>query len=110
MEARELRIGNYAYKYNNPKVYTIENGIDINGAGFYQPIPLTGEWLVKFGFKGGVKEQGDQLIQVYGNGFFYLFGNDSVTSGQCFTGECKYVHQLQNLYFALTGQELEVKK
>lgn len=73
-----------------------------------QPIPLTEEWLVKFGF------------EQYNNTNHYYYSNESyivkINSefGYLFYSidhkPIKYVHQLQNLYFSLTGEELEITK
>ena len=69
----------------------------------FQGIPLTEEWLLKFGFLNGVLTITHNQIQ---------FTDHAIVRGM--TGavhfnECKYVHQLQNLYFALTGQELTIE-
>jgi hypothetical protein len=67
-----------------------------------KPIPLTEEWLEKFGFEYSDLNGDSGLwkippFQIYGkyNQFIYDYRLD-----------VNYVHQLQNLYFALTGQEL----
>lgn len=61
-------------------------------------IPLTEEWLLKLGF--------EKYKLGFRNGNLWVtltelawFGNSEIT-------EIKYVHQLQNLYFALTKEEL----
>ena len=74
-----------------------------------EPIPLTEEWLLKLGFK---KTEWDNF-----NSYRLMIGNNDYTivlysDGNCEVGDiitCKieYVHQLQNLYFALTGEELK---
>ncbi len=67
-------------------------------------IPLTEDWLVRFGLnepKGVHNDNFSGLISVgmlYDGCVFYI-GNTEVTY-------IKYVHQLQNLYFALTQKEL----
>ena len=76
----------------------------------FKPIPLTEEWLLKFGFVERAIGHNDfgmnvvyeiQNIEVihYNDGTFYvsIFDNDI---------HLEYVNQLQNLYFALTGEEL----
>jgi len=69
----------------------------------HKPIPLTEEWLLKFGFEVINKSfyhYNKKPILDYTkdlNNDWYILIND---------GEkvyLKYVHQLQNLYFALTG-------
>lgn len=73
------------------------------------PIPLTEEWLLKFGLtktNGGNFSCND--ICVYDN---LENINISLENGDISVElRCpKYIHQLQNLYFALTGEELETK-
>ena len=70
-----------------------------------KPIPLTEEWLLKFGFEYSDLNGDSGLwkippFQIYGkyNQFIYDYKLD-----------VNYVHQLQNLYFALTGEELTIK-
>lgn len=76
------------------------------------PIPLTPEWLERCGlfengstYKGELKFKGCghltiEVIEKGSLGYFAPF-NKSI--------EIKHLHQLQNLYFALTGEELNVK-
>ena len=79
-----------------------------------EPIPLTEEWLVKFGFENDKK---GLILEFKNYSYSYLwFNNNSgqlrlVSEGGKFLthDNLKYVHQLQNLYFALTGKELEIK-
>jgi hypothetical protein len=74
-------------------------------------VKLTDEWLLKFGGKNGELiiidalgyPDSDLYIGKANNGKFYLW-NDA--DGYRFGPEIKYVHQLQNLFFALTGEEL----
>ncbi len=85
------------------------------------PIPLTEEWLLKFGFEK--QEKGYSIgISDYGYVIEYLdwredwtFGieyydpvnDDELGKVYNFNGlGLKYVHQLQNLYYLLTGEEL----
>ena len=92
----------------------------------HKPIPLTKDWLIKLGFeriKDEKKYATDkvvygiehlQLNQCYENAYDAYF--DSHVSGinlnsigmVSFNGNpVKWVHQLQNLYFALTHLELK---
>lgn len=57
-----------------------------------QPITLTEEWLRRFGF---VKTNEIDRWELKG------FGIVDIS-----TPQCKHLHQLQNLYFALNGEEL----
>ena len=72
---------------------------------YIKPIPLTEEWLLKFGFfkKARCYFLYKDLKITVCDGKFYFFTFH-------FNVELKYVHQLQNLYFALTGEELTIKE
>ena len=83
----------------------------INQGGLaVEGIPLTEEWLLKFGFD-------ENLELVIRESLSIEFNEDmqaSLWAGLYIAGEAdslkiEYVHQLQNLYFALTGEDLEVK-
>jgi hypothetical protein len=91
-------------------------------AQFIEPIRLTEEWIVKLGFncinrtKMAFKlyhnnENADFssliLKEVGNNPIWFYAGNNRWTINP-FTVEIKYVHQLQNLYFALSEKELVV--
>lgn len=119
MKATELRIGNYIEKSlksgNGRKLYNRLTITDFNhiyendGSFNYEPIPLTEEIFLKCGFKKDTKgvlvlnKNIYSLILWGGEVSIYLKIDESVLSI-----EIHYLHQLQNLYFALTGKELEV--
>jgi hypothetical protein len=130
MEANELRIGNHAYKDypSGLEIIKVKNihGHIINGLGIgaIKPIPLTEEWLLKFGFEKFVYEDEDvgygteyklkasqDVFMVYSDDFSVGLYSDEygekndIAVIPTFENN-KYVHQLQNLYFALTGKEL----
>jgi hypothetical protein len=110
MKASELRLGNLVMdgkdiEQVNARMIDMLVKIEAD----FDPIPLTEEWLLKFGFK---KTEWDNF-----NSYRLMIGNNDYTivlysDGNCEVGDiitCKieYVHQLQNLYFALTGEELK---
>lgn len=139
IQANQLRIGNWVYRCFYPndlfqirsisedRVHSINTvEVDTNSNTIYSsdcslsdlnPIPLTEEWLLKFGF---IKDE-DELFNIttFGvEGFsintytnwhneepevphYWLRHYQSGT-----TPKLHFVHQLQNLYFALTGLEL----
>jgi hypothetical protein len=114
MKSTELRIGNWV-EHNQPKrgYYTTvqESTFSVNVEKLFKPIPLTEEWLLKFGFNEVFMVDG-----VWGHG---IDGFIYVNSGQIrFKGKAvllnenqlQHVHQLQNLYFDLTGEELTIKE
>ena len=106
MKATELRIGNYVTKDDN-QIY-VTDFITINMAHNYKPSPLTEEWPLKFRFKR-LSHSNDYLkgdFKIDLKGYFFIYIKDI---GWILLCQVKYIHKLQNLYFALTGQELEMK-
>ena len=78
------------------------------------PIPLTEEWLTKFGFlKNYSNSYTSYKLSSRGFTIEYEFRNgENVINAamlECVGLDIDYVHQLQNLFFALTGEELEGK-
>ena len=73
----------------------------------FEPIPLTEEWLLKFGFKKGEGGYIDRTFFL--NGVICVFIINSSFNFYYKNILLKSVHQLQNLYFALTGEELTIK-
>lgn len=81
------------------------------------PIELSEEWLLRFGFKNK-KSSGTSyfdnywLLDKYGISKC-TFDNNGYRKGSFYCGnterEIKHVHQLMNLYFALTGKELTIQ-
>lgn len=130
MKANELMIGNYVNeevignckvsKINKKSLWIEGNNVKTDGTeniveyhliyDYVKPIPLTEEWLSKLGFifpQGEYCKKDDWTIVVDCDPFHIhkLGEKDSVH----FEGfNIKYVHQLQNLYFALTGEELKI--
>lgn len=118
MEVNELRSGNWIdtkdfhidefkglYQYD-PEWYKYVH--------MFEPIPLTEEWLIKFGFRSIGKNEYDASLETYVLGDFgdfsieyerdefcqFLCNDDSYT--------IRYVHELQNSYWCLCGKELEL--
>jgi hypothetical protein len=77
------------------------------------PITLTEEWLLRFGFE----DDRDNLMVLRKDVFEFFFDKKDICGvnlyekwdGNFLCGDIQYVHQLQNLYFALTGEELILK-
>jgi hypothetical protein len=120
MEARELRIGNwvktgYGHKY---QVAFIKDESDEDCL----PIPLTEDWLLKFGFEKQIIKtllKGVNIINYRLNNFIvYILPNSFEVELIREDGEQfnlwlnfdKTIHILQNLYFALKGEELTIKQ
>lgn len=135
MDIKELRVGNFV-TIDNPKhpfllgVTVTIVGIQSDGRAdsvrighvadntmgqllkFVNPVPITPEILAAFGFRDifevledtppqWVIESDDIYITQKENGYFATVGKREILMDS--------VHQLQNLYFALTGEELEYK-
>ena len=162
MNAKELRIGNLVFCYDDVEAVTDivkDHGqyfIETNGYiatflnnGEVKPIPLTEEWLERFGFEkqpefmwlgNGADWQPEYprtYHKDYYNGEFvfrftdwqwmdkenkvqsdksieFLRTNESyyskIMEGDIQFNSLEHVHQLQNLYFSLTGKELEYER
>ena len=143
MKTNDLRIGNYIYgnyygnedeeKTEKCKVLGIDSvgfseypiwveGLEETGIETYmgfQPIPLTEEWLLKFGFNKqigfikfiGVPYEKDSFEVAHNDlDKWYCYFRNFVKGAQddfvLLRNDLKHVHQLQNLYHALTGEEL----
>ena len=125
MKATDLRINNYFHyhivdpmdergewdelsqiDYDDLRIFT-----QFEDNSEYRPIPLNEEWLRKFGF--------EKVGTNYQKGWLLLHGNNKTDtidfllnepySGKFNATVLLYVHQLQNLYFALTCEELILK-
>lgn len=122
----DLRINNYVY-YNNEHneiglitkiitdVITDVNYVGINNRiGVHclnkhiNPIPLTEEWLINFGFNK-VFNKGKFTIITKGK-LGYENGRTYFNSWTILEKQPDYVHELQNLYYALTKEELTLNK
>jgi len=119
MKANELRIDNWVISKDGRHIQM--NRIMLGVVPLLSPIPLTPEVLEKCGFVPNAI--GQLAIEVLGidthlelitinDGYCYVnlnqvneFGNSQNVA----INRIQYLHQLQNLYFALTGEELIYK-
>lgn len=131
MEKGELRIGNYynSVKFGVAVLCDISDLSDLchraDGAidhppieEMYEPIPLTEQWLKWFGFKDFKTDYGIMLntpdkhliIMPFRNEFYPCIEVEAeFASGEkqvCHLERIEYLHELQNLYYALTKREL----
>lgn len=143
MRVSELRIGNlvngiYVDNYGHLKIDEKETickvtTLDISDLSDYpiyvesdegiehfdefEGIPLTEEWLLKFGFE---KTHLFDTVLYISNTNFHISFNNSIyqlnykenpkSQWLPVCKDLKYIHQLQNLYFTLTGEELTIKQ
>lgn len=117
IDVKELRIGNYVQPKNNSgreaKIGTVfaigSYLVSVNGNNnqydyhLLEPILITEEILGKCKF---VKQELDDTV-IYYNSLMELDAYFCLKVG-IHNIEVKYLHQLQNLFFDITGKELEV--
>jgi hypothetical protein len=142
MKANEMRIGNWVLiprslegviipsVEKQVKGIGIFGGIDFTEASYLENhiipavhcvgIPLTEEWLKKFGFRTSENSTMEPLVlsmNIKGankNEIFCLCDSKkkwwacATTNGYWSSNNVEYIHQLQNLYFVLTGEELTI--
>ena len=123
MKANELRLNNLVLVNGiTYKVLSIEqDGVlveplkDSNNMCYdfenykLEPIPLTEEWLLQFGL---VRNEVDRKRFYICGVDLYVFNSEKIIfnpSSASLSLYIKHVHTLQNLYFALTGEELKIK-
>jgi hypothetical protein len=118
IQANELRIGNLVDD-------GFENIIEINIDSYreilvfdantrWKGIKLNEEWFLKFGFKNTIIEKLNFQEYKISNLCFAKVGGDHSKYqlslfGKYYAVYIEYVHQLQNLYFALTNEELQIE-
>ena len=136
MKAQELRIGNWVKwvfpnRNNQPnkikdcQVQSIGGLVGVLDSAYgydqIEPIPLTEQWLIDFGFEA-YGSRGFVSKEAFSPGhpsqrFDIDWSKKTGTmcksryqeDNDCFTmRHIKHVHQLQNLYFALTGEDLHL--
>lgn len=122
MQASELRIGNLVDYYGSMVTVNSINDTDVGFSDYIpidyplldeiKPIPLTEEWLVRFG--GKLDDLETDCYPLSSLTLDYRFYKSTCLDGS-FYWTCdkilgdtyiQHVHQLQNLYFALTRTEL----
>jgi hypothetical protein len=132
MKANELRIGNWvSYPTTDGSIsptqielssfaYDYNASIHIES---YLPIPLTKQWLLRFGFERRDAEvfchahEDMEETSCYTKGGISILYNHTIAGGvymlmnyDDLEVRLNHVHQLQNLHFALTGKELTIKQ
>jgi hypothetical protein len=120
MESKELRLGNLFIEENSNKIIEVI-GLEKNRVVFSgmfldkwqaKPIALTEEWIFKFGFEKLTSKKDGFLSDTYtykkGISFIVYFDGVRLSVNFWQGSEKKYVHELQNFFFALTGAELTV--
>jgi hypothetical protein len=125
MQVKDLRIGNWikrtkGFRQITPMDFIILYGEEEEYADAYQPIPLTIELLEKCGFEKDevcVGANGSSIpafikhitIAKMDDGFRLWIEIEEDKFFSFSWTKIGYLHELQNLYYALTKEELEVK-
>ena len=113
MEARELRIGNWARYVKGVAFYggdETEVGYrDLENSEIFEPIPLTEEWLLKFGFENVSLGEWRKGLILIDNEYADKGEWSVMEADHCLSVDMKHVHKLQNLYYALTSEELLIQ-
>jgi hypothetical protein len=118
MKAQDLRVGNWVefidfpakyFTKVTPKILSIINDYPKNHTWF--SVPLTPEIVEKCGFDK--EEVTADHGAIWRNNGFHIASHHSYKGFRLLGFHNKsvpilYLHQLQNLFFALTGEELEV--
>ena len=106
----KYELNNIVYDLDGKTIIKVSGDDTYFEAQLYKPIPLTKEWLLKFdlfekyqsihndNFSGNIHIEYNKYI----NNYTFYIGNFDVVM-------LEYVHQLQNLYFILSGRKLEIK-
>src|SRR5690606_30786472 len=76
----------------------------------YEPIPLTPEWLERLGFKKNETKDWWPCYVLDDYNIYFDNGDILMDGDYIPTARIEYVHQFQNLYSILTGEELEIKE
>ncbi len=121
IKANELRIGNYIF-YRGEILEEVSsifcedlfdriNDLDESN---YDAIPLTEEWLMKLGFDiiRTLEKGANPILGIFVTSIsLKTVPNFKITFSGSLEYEVgvKYVHQLQNLVFVMTGEELTIK-
>jgi hypothetical protein len=124
MEAKNFRIGNWIRTHKEEQIVDVlcdsintysHECMTYDNVGF---IEITNDWLIDFGFMKDnngnywIDLQTHYLELMPSNGYWYpvyaQVPEMSHEDDQCVSlNRIQYVHELQNLFFALTGNELE---
>ena len=120
---QELRIGNWIEftAYGNQFIQV--DKLDNLEEHHYSYIPITEEWLLKFGFEKYADKTNLYLISIHEFNLkklcVYLDANDctiamvdyfsNLEKTELFPLNYKYIHQLQNLFYSITQTELQCK-
>ena len=114
MKSNEVRVGNFIlFSGVQTRVIPADfatqcRGINSSEMPNFNPIELTEEWLIKAGLEKTKDYYISTKTEMY-KGFRFnlrVLANEYTFCYEGFFKKIEFVHQLQNLYFELTGSEL----
>jgi hypothetical protein len=113
MKVNELRIGNVTsagivVEIHRDHFYTHNLESSFRSSWFdVDAVTITEEWLIKFGF---INDNGIEYPNYKLSYYTCMWrdGKTNICNNHGYLKNLKYVHELQNLYFALTGAELKL--
>ena len=115
IDHKEVRIGNTLKSSDSIKLINVfhidedddRGWINYIGANNYEPVELTPDILEAAGFTNGIKTIETSFLETE----FYvdLMDGDAGFNKHGLWFPCKHLHQLQNLYYCLTGEELQIE-
>lgn len=112
MKTKEMRVGNYYINKEDGQLYKIQasdmislNYIEENDDS-YIPIPLTKEvfFILTYGIYNCVICNRDVKLDIHNTRFIFTPDRFGIYSYEAVS----YLHQLQNLYYTMTGRELPI--
>ena len=111
----ELRIGNWVKDKNNKPKQIEQKDFGKEKNPEYWPINITAEILEKAGFEPMLIDEDQFHLHPFKHfrkeGFkgYLMLGKDGLFTYTVNDKIYLHVHQVQNLYYALTGKELKIK-
>ena len=132
INSKDLRIGNFVNSITLGIKEAVITGLAPSGKCFLkdtstvdyidqlEPIYITQEWLLNFGaedfedfYKLNAGKNRCLIVELYSDfirlNYYAKWGNQG-KAASLGSFEPLYIHQLQNIFFALTGEELSVKE
>jgi hypothetical protein len=127
MKLKDLRIGNILSSVSQEKETVIVKGIDAvnelvimdtfsnwNSLDNYEPILITPKWLERLGFEYFANGSGRMYREALSVEVDFLFTKEMIlaitlhySEYHSFLRNIIYVHELQNIFYFVTGEELE---
>ena len=111
---RVINISSFSFTCEDSDIFEADKDLDC-----FTPIPLTPVLMEKCGFEMRVHtwKNGTTAMDCYWLGSFYVryeplgsyIGVEKIDGSAVFLKTVFTVHQLQNIYYALTGEELKVE-